>query len=395
MSERIQQHKPQSADAGHDDVRQRQAAPTLQDNRQAPNRTGMPGQLKAGIEALSGMNMDHVRVHYNSDRPAQLQALAYAQGSDIHLAPGQEQHLPHEAWHVVQQAQGRVRPTMQMQGGVQVNDDAGLEREADVMGGRAVMAGHSPTFTETPSGPQGGAGIAQRAVGIVQRATHISYKQGNLHYWAGGGHWRDYAVGLKTDAMLDPNDPKTGSRTASAPSPSPYTNGNWPTLYQGHLLNANLGGQAIEQNLFPVTPAFNHQHSSIIEDNVKAHFLDLKHKKDNHVFGYANRRLHYCVEVVNPHRAAFKPSNIGDTQFVCTVNYTAMNGNGQDLNLPHEHLAIQVPQPVSSLNEQLSNAGWGADNLPSYQVGLQFPNTNTYQVLDANGHVVPGMTIEI
>ena len=29
-------------------------------------------------------------------------ALAYAQGSDIHLAPGQEQHLPHEAWHVVQ-----------------------------------------------------------------------------------------------------------------------------------------------------------------------------------------------------------------------------------------------------------------------------------------------------
>jgi len=50
-------------------------------------------------------------VHYNSDKPAQLQAHAYAQGTDIHLASGQEKHLPHEAWHVVQQKQGRVKPT--------------------------------------------------------------------------------------------------------------------------------------------------------------------------------------------------------------------------------------------------------------------------------------------
>lgn len=79
--------------------------------------SGLPGQLKAGIESLSGMSMDHVKVNYNSDKPAQLNAHAYAQGSDIHVAPGQEQHLPHEAWHVVQQAQGRVQPTMQMKAG--------------------------------------------------------------------------------------------------------------------------------------------------------------------------------------------------------------------------------------------------------------------------------------
>jgi hypothetical protein len=109
--------------------------------KQAPhtNNTGLPDQLKSGIESLSGLSMDHVRVHYNSPQPAQLNALAYAQGSDIHLAPGQERHLPHEAWHVVQQAQGRVRPTMQMAGGLAVNDDAGLEREADVMGARALV----------------------------------------------------------------------------------------------------------------------------------------------------------------------------------------------------------------------------------------------------------------
>ena len=102
------------------------------------NRTGMPDGLKAGIESLSGMDMSDVRVHRNSSQPAQLNALAYAQGNDIHLGPGQEQHLPHEAWHVVQQRQGLVQATMQM-AGVGVNDDPGLESEADVMGGRAVQ----------------------------------------------------------------------------------------------------------------------------------------------------------------------------------------------------------------------------------------------------------------
>lgn len=106
----------------------------------SPNRTGLPDGLKAGIESLSGMSMDHVRVHRNSTRPAQLNALAYAQGSDIHLAPGQERHLPHEAWHVVQQAQGRVQPTMQMKDGVPVNDETGLEKEADLMGSRAMAS---------------------------------------------------------------------------------------------------------------------------------------------------------------------------------------------------------------------------------------------------------------
>ena len=58
-----------------------------------PNRTGLPDGLKAGVESLSGLSMDHVRVHYNSAQPAQLNALAYARGGDIYLAPGQEQHL--------------------------------------------------------------------------------------------------------------------------------------------------------------------------------------------------------------------------------------------------------------------------------------------------------------
>lgn len=102
------------------------------------NKTGLPDNLKSGIENMSGYDMNDVKVHYNSSKPAQLQALAYAQGTDIHIGSGQEKHLPHEAWHVVQQKQGRVKPTLQMKQGVAVNDDAGLEKEANVMGERAL-----------------------------------------------------------------------------------------------------------------------------------------------------------------------------------------------------------------------------------------------------------------
>lgn len=113
-------------------------APLQREQAPATNRTGMPDTLKSGIESLSGMDMSGVRVHRNSAEPAKVGAHAFAQGTDIHLASGQDRHLPHEAWHVVQQAQGRVQPTRQAKG-VSINDDAGLEREADVMGAKAMQ----------------------------------------------------------------------------------------------------------------------------------------------------------------------------------------------------------------------------------------------------------------
>ena len=133
--------------AAHRPVRQRRASRVLADHRpaaqspllqrQVPNNTGLPNQLKSGMETLSGMNLDHIKVHRNSSKPAAVQAHAYAQGSDIHLASGQEKHLPHELGHVVQQAQGRVKATTEV-GGMAVNDNAALESEATRIGERAL-----------------------------------------------------------------------------------------------------------------------------------------------------------------------------------------------------------------------------------------------------------------
>jgi hypothetical protein len=128
--EELRQHKMA------DGAAQLEAAP-------ATNNTGLPDNLKAGVESLSGVPLDNVKVHYNSPKPAQLNALAYAQGTDIHVAPGQQKHLPHEAWHIAQQSQGRVKPTTQVKG-VAINDNSSLEREADVMGAKATTVQAQP-----------------------------------------------------------------------------------------------------------------------------------------------------------------------------------------------------------------------------------------------------------
>lgn len=64
--------------------------------QQKSNNTGLPDNLKSGVENMSGLSMDDVHVHYHSDKPAEIQAHAYTQGRDIHIAPGQEKHPPHE-----------------------------------------------------------------------------------------------------------------------------------------------------------------------------------------------------------------------------------------------------------------------------------------------------------
>ena len=149
-------------------------------------RGGLPAQLRAGMEALSGMDLSGVRVHRNSSQPAQLNALAYAQGDDIHLGPGQEEHLPHEAWHVVQQAQGRVQPTMQLKSGLAVNDEAGLEHEADVMGAKALQMRHHPDEELRPPGGRNHAGLPDGLMPGVEPLSRRSLGNVGVHSLLGG-----------------------------------------------------------------------------------------------------------------------------------------------------------------------------------------------------------------
>lgn len=132
----------------------------------APAPTSLPEPLKSGAEALGGFSLADVRVHRDSSEPAELGALAFTRGSDIYLASGEELHLPHEAWHAVQQKQGRVAGTAQLKG-QGLNSDDRLEAEADRMG---------PLAAEGRSGRLGGIKAPRRsdAGAVVQRRRRRS-----------------------------------------------------------------------------------------------------------------------------------------------------------------------------------------------------------------------------
>jgi hypothetical protein len=115
---------------------------TIQRKKDGSGNTGLPSAIRSRIEAMSGMDMSGVKVHYNSSKPAGIGALAYTQGNNIDVAPNQEKNLPHEAWHVVQQKRGVVSPNTQVNG-LSVNDDDSLEHEADVMGEKSMQAGNN------------------------------------------------------------------------------------------------------------------------------------------------------------------------------------------------------------------------------------------------------------
>ena len=96
----------------------------------SPSLAGIHDTMKARFENLSGFSFDDVRKHYNSGKPAQLQALAYAQGNQVYVAPEQEQHLGHELGHVLQQKQGIIKPTLKSRS-MPINSESSLEADAD------------------------------------------------------------------------------------------------------------------------------------------------------------------------------------------------------------------------------------------------------------------------
>lgn len=243
------------------------------------NQTGLPDNLKAGVENLSGYSLNNVRVHYNSPKPAQLQALAYTQGTEIHIAPEQEEHLPHEAWHVVQQMQGRVKPTMQMKG-VQINNDAGLEREADVMGKEALQM--KQVFGVTPEFSLYQATAGKNLEKFPENISHISSfdksapsiskSQVNQLFTAPPaappiagvrGHNLN-ANGVPDESHIttidgNPND-LIGSVPGTVINGWPYIQGVGATgtWIRFHLINQQIGGLGNQANLVPTSQATNH-----------------------------------------------------------------------------------------------------------------------------------------
>jgi hypothetical protein len=96
----------------------------------APSQKGqlLPANLRHNLEANHGVDLSDVMYHVGHEA-TMLGARAFTTSTDIHLAPGYESHLPHEAWHVVQQRQERRVETAPpvAEGLVQVKEEQRLE----------------------------------------------------------------------------------------------------------------------------------------------------------------------------------------------------------------------------------------------------------------------------
>lgn len=208
---------------------------------------GLPDALRSGMEQASGMSLADVRVHRNSSAPARVGAHAYAQGRDIHLAPGQERHLPHEAWHVVQQAQGRVRPTMQA-AGLAINDDPALEQEADEMGQRVMQqvatadpnAVEPASFSATP--------VAQRTMADVNEAQTTWNRYNATHANVGGIITAD--IGALTAAYAHYNGLAAPLTPAQADAANPFLRNSAVGLkHDVAEIDSHAGGYYFQQQV--------------------------------------------------------------------------------------------------------------------------------------------------
>ncbi|MCC8437538.1 DUF4157 domain-containing protein [Brevibacillus sp. M2.1A] len=105
----------------------------------------LPGSVQAKMEKAFHTDFSDVQIHPESSVASQIGAVAFAQGNDIHFAPGTyqpethsgQQLLGHELTHVVQQRQGRVQANVP-DSSLPINDDPALEAEADHYGSLAA-----------------------------------------------------------------------------------------------------------------------------------------------------------------------------------------------------------------------------------------------------------------
>ena len=199
-----------------------------------PNKTGLPDRLKCGVENLSGYSMDDVKVHYNSAKPSKIQAEAYTQGSNIYLKPNQEALLPHEAWHVVQQKQGRVTPT-HMNDTSALNADPILERESDLMGAKAAQ------LMSTHVGKQ----ISNRSAKPIQKSPNNRMSRlMNSEPCIQAGKWKHNG-----NKWIQIGDGPWGDKPKRGPT------------YNGEIYDDGVGNQQVAQNTFTEQWANDHNYA--------------------------------------------------------------------------------------------------------------------------------------
>ncbi len=150
------------------------------------------------------------------------------------------------------------------------------------------MADNSPQANQLSQLKQ----IAGSTQPVAQLKTDIKHTTGTINVDGKGAH---RPVGKGMYAKLDPDNPVRGSATGVNSDWMKWIRNHYKkaNVVRGHLLNHDLGGFGIEENLYPISTKANADHSAKVEQNVKGHLSDLYSKTTSQNPGY----VHYRVNV--------------------------------------------------------------------------------------------------
>lgn len=143
---------------------------------------------------------------------------------------------------------------------VQFRKDHAGDDDAFVFSTTAPAAFHLPVQRKD-------SGLATKAGPVAQLKTTIKHTVGTVPLGE-----TTFMVGKKMEAKLDPDDWVKGSATTA-------DNYEWMKsirayygpagVIRGHLLNHDLGGYGVPENLYPISSMANSEHSNRVEQNVK------------------------------------------------------------------------------------------------------------------------------
>lgn len=168
---------------------------------------------------------------------------------------------------------------------------------------------------------------------MIQRKTEIQHTTGTYSYHDHRDASRkDQNVGVEMKAYLDPAKAIRGSETGGPQKEfitslrKTFPNDN---MIRGHLLNHDLGGFGVEQNLFPITSSANGVHLRTVEYGVKQALVNAN-AQDKGVF--------YHVKV-SGERSDANDSPV--SVFECKANY---------LNDVEDHSGASIGDEILSVN---------------------------------------------
>jgi LysM repeat protein len=150
--------------------------------------TKLPDNVQAKMENSFGEDFSDVNIHDNSTKAEDLGAKAFAQGKDVHFAPGEfqpnskqgQELIGHELTHVVQQKEGKVQGG-DVHGKDMVNQDVSLEKEADDAG-KLASEGLSVEVNGLGSGVQMKDDKEEKQEVDTTEAKDVSFQEPSAYY---------------------------------------------------------------------------------------------------------------------------------------------------------------------------------------------------------------------